>query len=109
MPAEEQEWRAVNRGLWDEMAALHPSTELYDLDGLVAGRDDLRPWEDAELGPVAGLDLVHLQCHLGTDTIGWARRGARVVGLDFSSEAVEAARGLFHRAGIGADWVVADV
>jgi hypothetical protein len=70
MGSGEPEWVAANRDLWDEMAVVHASTELYDLDGLVAGRDDLRPWEDDELGPVAGLELVHLQCHIGTDTIG---------------------------------------
>ena len=46
-----------------------PVDRAYDVEGLVAGRDDLRPWEDAELGPVAGLDLVHLQRHIGSDTI----------------------------------------
>jgi hypothetical protein len=58
---------------------------MYDLDGVVAGRDDLRPWEVDELGPLDGLDVVHLQCHIGTDTVALARRGARVVGLDFST------------------------
>jgi SAM-dependent methyltransferase len=106
---DEPTWRAVNRELWDEMAGRHPDTALYDVDGLLAGRDDLRPWEDAELGPVDGLDLVHLQCHIGTDTLGWARRGARVVGLDFSPTAIEAAGALFDRAGASAEWVVADV
>jgi len=38
-----------------------------------------------------GRDLVHLQCHFGLDTLSWATRGARVVGLDFSPSAVEAA------------------
>jgi SAM-dependent methyltransferase len=109
MAADDPNWRIVNRGLWDEMADLHVSTELYDLDGLVAGRDSLRPWEDPELGPVDGLDLVHLQCHIGTDTIGWARRGARVVGVDFSSRAIAAARDLSKRCGLEIEWVEADV
>ena len=103
------EWLETNRRLWDEMAVLHPSTALYDVEGLVAGRDDLRPWEDAELGPVAGLDLVHLQCHIGSDTIAWARRGARVVGVDFSAPAIAAARDLSARCGLDAEWVEADV
>lgn len=102
-------WLDVNRTLWDEMAELHPSTALYDVDGIVEGRDDLRPWEDGELGPVAGLDLVHLQCHIGTDTVSWARRGARVVGLDFSSVALDAARALGRRCGLEIEWVQADV
>lgn len=103
------EWLETNRRLWDEMAAIHPSTALYDVEGLVDGRDDLRPWEDAELGLVAGLDLVHLQCHIGSDTIAWARRGARVVGLDFSSTAIEAARDLSARCGLDVEWVEADL
>jgi SAM-dependent methyltransferase len=102
-------WLETNRALWDEMAAIHPTTALYDADGLVAGRDDLRPWEDGELGPVAGLDLVHLQCHIGSDTVGWARRGARVVGLDFSEVALAAAADLARRCGLDIRWVRADV
>jgi SAM-dependent methyltransferase len=38
---------------------------------------------------------VHLQCHIGTDTLSLARRGAaRVVGLDFSAQSLAAARRL---------------
>jgi SAM-dependent methyltransferase len=102
-------WLETNRTLWDERAAHHPTTPLYDVDGLVAGRDDLRPWEAAELGPVEGLDLVHLQCHIGSDTIGWARRGARVVGLDFSAVALQAADELARRCGLDIRWVESDV
>lgn len=109
MPAVEPDWLGVNRALWDEMAVVHASTDLYDLRGLVAGRDHLRPWEDAELGPVAGLDLLHLQCHIGTDTLGWARRGADVVGLDFSPEAIGIARELSARCGLDIEWVESDV
>jgi SAM-dependent methyltransferase len=102
-------WLEANRRLWDEMAELHPTTALYDVEGLVTGRDDLRPWEDAELGPVEGLDLLHLQCHIGTDTIGWARRGAHVVGLDFSTGALAAARALSERCALAIEWVHANV
>src|SRR3954469_1726824 len=105
----DDEWRAANRSMWDEMAAIHPTTALYDLDGVVAGRDDLRPWEDAELGPVAGLDLIHLQCHIGTDTVALTRRGARVVGLAFSPVALAAARRLSERCGLDIDWIESDV
>ncbi len=62
-----------------------------------------------ELGPVDGLDLVHLQCHFGLDTLAWARRGARVTGLDFSGEAVAAARRVAAEAGLDAEFVEADV
>jgi SAM-dependent methyltransferase len=102
-------WRETNRAVWDEWAPAHADGPIYELDGLVRGRDDLRPWEDAEVGPVDGLDLVHLQCHLGTDTIGWARRGARVVGLDFSAPALAAASDLAERCGLDIEWIESDV
>jgi SAM-dependent methyltransferase len=52
---------------------------------------------------------VHLQCHIGTDTISLARLGARVTGLDFSAASVEQARRLAARAGADVDFVEADV
>jgi SAM-dependent methyltransferase len=56
-------------------------------------------------GSVAGLDMVHLQCHIGVDTISLARLGARIVGTDFSGEAIAAARQLAIRAGVDATFV----
>ncbi|MEY2565926.1 MAG: hypothetical protein QOE35_455 [Actinomycetota bacterium] len=109
MKAMTDEWRDANKGRWEEMAAIHPTTAEYDLEGLVAGQDRLRPWEPEELGPVDGLDLIHLQCHIGTDTVGWARRGARVVGLDFSPTALRAAAELAQRCGLEMEWVESDI
>lgn len=102
-------WRETNRAMWDERATAHASSQYYDLDAVVAGRDCLRPWEDEELGAVAGLDLIHLQCHIGTDTVAWARRGASVVGLDFSAVALDTARQLARRCALPIEWVQADV
>lgn len=99
----------ANRARWDESVPLHLASDEYDLPGFVAGRDDIRPFEHDELGSVEGLDLVHLQCHLGTDTLSWARHGARVVGLDFSSPAVVAATALAADCGLDAEFVCADV
>lgn len=45
------------------------------------------------LGDINGLRVVHLQCHIGTDTLSLARLGAHaVVGLDFSPKSLEEAR-----------------
>ena len=55
------------------------------------------------------MDLVHLQCHIGSDTIAWARRGARVVGLDFSDEAIAVATDLSKRCELDVEWVQANV
>nr|WP_246461027.1 class I SAM-dependent methyltransferase [Nocardia transvalensis] len=61
------------------------------------------------LGDVAGLRGVHLQCHLGTDTISLARLGATMTGLDFSEAAVRHARDLAEQSGAAVDFVRADV
>ena len=108
----DKKWIEANRDWWDERAPSHAESEFYDLDDFRQKPDRLRPFEADELGvDPAGLDLVHLQCHLGTDTLSWARRGARVVGLDFSQPAIEAARVLASELGLAdrAEFVHADV
>ena len=60
-------------------------------------------------GTVSGLDVCHLQCHIGTDTLSLARAGARVTGVDFSPGALESAANLAERLGVDATWVETDV
>ena len=91
---------ATNRANWDERVGLHLASRFYDVDRWLADRPGPRPRELDALGDAAGLELVHLQCHFGLDTLAWADAGARVTGLDFSPEAVEAARHLAARAGL---------
>ena len=61
------------------------------------------------MGTLADLDVIHLQCHIGTDTVALARRGARVTGLDFSKPALRVAAGLARQCGLTVEWVCADV
>ncbi|MFI0785219.1 class I SAM-dependent methyltransferase [Streptomyces lydicus] len=107
------DWREANRARWDERVALHTASDFYDQDRFRRVRDVLRAFETAEVGDVTGRSLLHLQCHFGQDTLSWAHRGAaRVVGLDFSEPAVEAARELAAELGYGPDraaFVAADV
>jgi SAM-dependent methyltransferase len=104
-----EEWLAVNRALWDERVPIHVASAFYDVDAFLAGGSTLRSFEFEEVGRVAGLTLLHAQCHFGLDTLSWARRGARVTGLDFSAPAISAARKLASDAGIEAEFVAADV
>jgi 2-polyprenyl-3-methyl-5-hydroxy-6-metoxy-1,4-benzoquinol methylase len=104
-----REGLAANGARWDECAPLHAASAMYDLEGFRAGADHIRPFEHDELGGVAGLELLHLQCHLGTDTLSWARHGARVSGLDFSRNAIDIARALAADCGIDAEFWCADV
>ena len=63
------DWRALNRANWDERVAVHLGSQGYDLGPLRAGRGKLNAIEEAELGPVAGLRVLHLQCHFGKDSL----------------------------------------
>ncbi len=103
------DWRGLNRANWDDRVPIHLASSFYDLAGFRAGASTLRPFEVAEVGDVAGLSLLHLQCHIGLDTLSWARRGALVSGLDFSAPAVSAASALARELGIDASFVVSDV
>lgn len=81
------EWhsaRARNRDNWEDRVPLHEVayaiSDLQDPDYLTSVvRTDL-----AALAPflpdrtVSGLDICHLQCHIGTDTLSLARAGANV-------------------------------
>jgi 2-polyprenyl-3-methyl-5-hydroxy-6-metoxy-1,4-benzoquinol methylase len=99
----------TNRLQWDERAPLHVASDFYHVDRFRAGVSTLRAVEIEEVGDVEGLDLLHLQCHFGLDTLSWARRGARVTGLDFSAPAIEAARTLAADESIDARFVCATV
>ena len=98
---------AVNRLNWDERATIHArdTTGDYMLARFRAGEDALIEIEAAELGDVAGKRILHLQCHIGRDTLCLARRGATVTGLDFSPEALSVARQLASDTGLAATFV----
>jgi SAM-dependent methyltransferase len=102
---------AVNRANWDSRVPHH--VEAYDLASF---RSDPRHLSDVvrfdlpRLGDISGLDVVHLQCHIGTDTLSLARLGARsVTGLDFSRLALEAAAGLADECGASIDYVESEL
>lgn len=84
----------ANRQLWNQRTRVHVDSAFYNRRGFVAGETALTPIELGELGPVHGKSLLHLQCHFGMDTLDWARRGARVTGIDFSEEAIREAERL---------------
>ena len=99
--ANSDDWREDNRANWDERTAVHLGLGSgYDLASLRAGRGRLDAIVEAELGPVAGLRVLHLQCHFGKDTLTLAQRGAAAVGLDFSAPAIAAARSLADELGL---------
>ncbi|RAJ71659.1 methyltransferase family protein [Streptomyces sp. Amel2xB2] len=107
----DSDWLRINRENWDDRVRIHALSEFYDLPGFRAGGSTLRTVEVDEVGDVSGKSLLHLQCHMGQDTLSWARRGADVTGLDFSADAIRTARGLAEDVGVAdrARFVVSDV
>ena len=101
----------ANRKTWDNRADLHAtdSTGFYRIDQVLAGGDCLHAIEGSEIGDIESRRLVHLQCHIGIDTISLASRGAVATGLDFSPKALQAARRFAEQAGRPARFVEANV
>ncbi|MGD8395319.1 MAG: class I SAM-dependent methyltransferase [Candidatus Eiseniibacteriota bacterium] len=93
-----------NQRLWDEMAPVH-FRAYEEVRMLRDGREVLDAVELREIGDVHGKRLLHLQCHIGTDTLAWARHGAIVTGVDFSSESLALARALQQELGLEATFV----
>ncbi|ADG75109.1 Methyltransferase type 12 [Cellulomonas flavigena DSM 20109] len=107
----DDDYLAINRANWDARVPVHLAGG-YGTDELLAEPTALSGvvrFDLPRLGDVAGLDVVHLQCHLGTDTLSLARLGARVTGLDLSGDAVAAAADLAARAEVDVEYVRADV
>jgi SAM-dependent methyltransferase len=90
----EAEAIAGNRSNWDDRAEVHVRSEMYDVGGFLADRAAISRVVQNDLSslsthlPASGVrdrSLLHLQCHIGIDTISWARLGAvEVHGLDLS-------------------------
>ena len=100
----------TNLANWNSRVAIHE--QGYPLDRF---RDDpshlssVVQFDLPRLRSVEGLDGVHLQCHIGTDTLSLARLGARMTGLDFSAPALEVARRLAADCGAAIDYVESDL
>ena len=106
------DYRKINRANWDERAPAHATSPDYNVQGFIddpAFISAVVRFDRPLIGDVSGLRGVHLQCHIGTDTVSLHRLGARMTGLDFSSVAIEQARALVARSGDDVSFVESDV
>jgi len=106
------DYRAVNLASWNERAPAHAASADYRVARFAEDPtflSDVVRFDRPLLGDISGLSGVHLQCHIGTDTISLARLGATMTGLDFSAAALAQARQLAGRVGAAVEFVQADV
>ncbi|GGO61969.1 methyltransferase [Microbacterium nanhaiense] len=108
------EARDANLANWDDRVGIHLTgygLEAFEdpahLSSVIT--EDLAALTPFLPNGVRGLDVCHLQCHIGTDTLSLARSGARVTALDFSPAALEAAERLATAHGQRIRWVHSDV
>ncbi len=108
----EQEHLRLNRASWDERVPAHVASPDYAVERFLedpAFLSGVVRFDLPLLGDVSGLQGVHLQCHIGTDTLSLARLGASMSGLDFSAAALEQARRLAEQTGAQIEYVQAEL
>ncbi|MDO3648985.1 class I SAM-dependent methyltransferase [Nocardia mangyaensis] len=109
---------AANRANWDDRADVHARSRMYDVDAFLADPTDISTVVRNDLAVLAphlpasgivGRSLLHLQCHIGTDTVSWARLGAvEVHGLDLSPNSLRHAARIAAADGHRITWVEGD-
>lgn len=107
-----KEFIDANRLNWDDRAQLHATDTagFYSIAEVLSGGSSLDRLEASEIGDIAGKDVVHLQCHIGLDTISLKHLGAKsATGLDFSPRAIAAARDFAAKASAEVRFVEASV
>lgn len=104
-----QQMITANQANWDARTPIHVASAFYGVDGTRSAEVWFADFEWTDLDELRGRDVLHLQCHLGTETVAFADRGARTVGLDFSAESVAQARRIAADRGLDVEYVRSDV
>jgi len=107
-----EDYAELNRASWDERAPAHAASRDYAVDQFASDPGHLSEvvrFDLPLLGDIGGLRCVHLQCHIGTDTVSLARLGADMTGLDFSPASLAQARRIARLAGADVRFVEAAV
>ncbi|CAN5122003.1 class I SAM-dependent methyltransferase [soil metagenome] len=103
---------AINKAYWDERAPAHAGSRDYAVQELISDPSrlsDVVRFDVPRLGDLSGQRGIHLQCHIGTDTLSLHRLGAAMTGLDFSPASISAARQLAADAGADISFVESEV
>ena len=107
------DYTSTNRANWGDRVPIHlSSTQAYNVDAFVADPAMISrtvQFDSERMPDLTGKRIIHLMCHLGLDTLSFARLGADATGLDFSGESVAVATDAANRTGLDTQFVQSDV
>lgn len=99
----------INKDFWNARVTGHLTSDFYRMDEFLAGQTSLNSIELDLLGDIRGKKILHLQCHFGQDSLSLQRMGAKVTGVDFSDQAIQAAKDLNKQLDLNTEFICADI
>jgi 2-polyprenyl-3-methyl-5-hydroxy-6-metoxy-1,4-benzoquinol methylase len=105
MPAHEAEDR--NKDFWNEVTPVH--YKAYEIDKLRSGISLIDDIQKREFYPIKGKEILHLQCHIGTDTLSLEMDGAKVTGVDFSEKSITIAKKLRDELSLKSEFILSNI
>ncbi|NOQ72484.1 MAG: methyltransferase domain-containing protein [Crocinitomix sp.] len=106
---QEENYLEINKDSWNKRTASHLTSDFYDVEGFLNGKNSLNSIELDLLGDVKGKRILHLQCHFGQDSLSLARMGATVTGVDLSNNAINAGKELAKKMDLDVQFIACDV
>ena len=106
------DYREINRANWNDRAPIHWASDDYGIQRFIEDPRHISQTvalDRDSVGDVGGKTLLHLQCHIGTDSLSWARLGAEVTGIDLSDASIDAARRLSAESGTPGRFLVSEI
>lgn len=104
-----KEYFDSNKNIWNQRTTVHKDSSFYNVEAFKKGETVLTPIELGEVGDVKGKSMLHLQCHFGMDSLDWARKGAKVTGVDLSDNAINEATKLNDELKLDARFICSNV
>lgn len=99
----------INKETWNKKVEVHLKSDFYFVDEFIKGKNSLNPIELSILGNIQGKNILHLQCHFGQDSISLSRLGGKVIGVDLSDKAIEAAWDLARKTNNNTEFICSDI
>ncbi len=87
----------ANIEFWDELAEIHTGESDYQLNTYSPTEYELKDLDIELLGNINGKRVLHLQCHIGLDSMALEKLGADVTAVDYSKRAIDTANELKSR------------